>query len=137
MWHCKCLCIMATISGTIWLVLLRCAAGVLLCCRPTSEAAGRLIRRWIGIANSSICSRVVAMHPNLLMQSLPLLQTDYAKLQEAYQALKRQSVAQQRPGPSAVPPAAAPAPPSDSFLKLQVRHCGLWPAVSADWVTTV
>ena len=43
------------------------------------------------------------------------MQADYAKLQAAYQAMKRQSA-----HPPAAVPLAAPAPPSDSFLKLQV-----------------
>lgn len=43
------------------------------------------------------------------------LQADYAKLQAAYQAMKRQSA-----HPVAAAPVAVPAPPSDSFLKLQV-----------------
>ncbi len=44
-----------------------------------------------------------------------MMQADYAKLQAAYQAMKRQSA-----HPPAAVPLAAPAPPSDSFLKLQV-----------------
>lgn len=43
------------------------------------------------------------------------VQADYAKLQAAYQAMKRQSA-----HPAAAVPLAAPALPSDSFLKLQV-----------------
>ena len=52
------------------------------------------------------------------------LQADYAKLQAAYQAMKRQSA-----HPAAAMHVAAPAPPSDSFLKLQV----LLAATATSW----
>ena len=80
-----------------------------------SEASVQLDRSSLQVAmhGASVVHHIIQQCRSLHLA----LQADYAKLQAAYQAMKRQSA---QPHPAAAVPLAAPAPPSDSFLKLQV-----------------